>query len=246
MGIRIHELEDGADNSDGLSGNELIEVSRPSPTVYITGTTISAVVNSDGGSFADSGDGFIGAGFIVGDSVRVQGFTSSGNNVFSARITTLADGLMTFAGADGDAITDEAAGDFVTITRWESRRVTADDLAEIAGAGAPVRDAVSALSISSGVVNINCALGDYFTLALTANVTSITFSNLPGSGKGASLMLRITQDTTPRTVAWPASFRWAGGVAGAVSTGSGAIDLLAITTLNNGTTWHATLAKGFA
>lgn len=243
MSIRISEL---TIIDSPLSGSEVIEISRLSPIVSMAATTISAIGASQGGSFADSGDGFIAAGFVVGNSVRVSGFTESGNNLFSARITELSAGLMSFSGPDGDGIVDEAAGDSVTITKWESRRVTADDLAELAGAGAPSRDAVSALSISSGVVNIDCALGDYFTLALTANVTSISFSNLPGSGKGASLMIRITQDSTPRTVAWPASFRWAGGVAGAVSTGNAAVDLLAITTFDNGTTWRATLAKAFA
>jgi len=113
------------------------------------------------------------------------------------------------------------------------------------GGGGTDRSTVTALSISTGVVNIDCSLGDYFTLALTANVTSITFSNLPGSGKGASLMFRITQDSTARTVTWPASFRWEGG-APSVSTGSGEVDLLAITTFDNGTTWDATLSKGRA
>lgn len=108
------------------------------------------------------------------------------------------------------------------------------------------RRTVTALSISSGVVAVDAGLGDYFTLALNANVTSITFSNLPGSGFGTSLLLRITQDSTPRTVAWPASFRWANGSAGAVSVGSGAVDFLAITTFDNGTTWVATLAPAFA
>lgn len=114
------------------------------------------------------------------------------------------------------------------------------------GGGATDRSTVTALSSSSGVVNIDCSLGDYFTLALTENVTSITFSNLPGAGKGASLMLRITQDSTARTVAWPSSFRWAGGVAGSVSTGSGAVDVLAISTFDNGTKWDATLSKARA
>lgn len=106
------------------------------------------------------------------------------------------------------------------------------------------RRSVSVLSISSGVVNINYALGDYFTLALNANVTSITFSNLPAAG--GSVMVRITQDSTPRTVAWPASFKWADGAAGAVSTGSAERDVLAITTFDGGTAWNATLAKAFA
>lgn len=111
--------------------------------------------------------------------------------------------------------------------------------------GGGSRNTVSSLA-TSGSVAIDYALGDYFTIALAGNVSGFTFSNLPGSGKGATLMIRITQDATPRTVTWPASFRWAGGVAGVVSTSAGAVDVLAITTFDNGTTWRATLAKAFA
>jgi len=113
-------------------------------------------------------------------------------------------------------------------------------------AGAVDRSTVSALSVSAGVCNIDCSLGDYFTLAPTANITSITFSNLPAAGHAMTLMIRFTQDSTARTVAWPSSFKWAGGSAGAVSTGSGAKDVIALTTFDQGTTWNATIAKAFA
>lgn len=102
---------------------------------------------------------------------------------------------------------------------------------------------VTALTSSAGVVDIDLGKGKYFTLALTENITSITFSNLSGAGYGDSIILRITQDATARTVAWPASFRWE-GAAPAVSTASGAVDLLALSTLDNGTKWDATLSKG--
>lgn len=109
--------------------------------------------------------------------------------------------------------------------------------------GADPSPNVSVLTPASGVVTIDCSLGDYFTLAPTANVTSIVFTNLPGSGKGATKMVRFTQDTTARTVAWPSSFRWE-GAAPSVSTASGSVDVLAITTFDNGTKWDATLSKG--
>lgn len=110
-----------------------------------------------------------------------------------------------------------------------------------------IPDAVTALSISTGVVNIDCSLGDYFTLAISANVTSITFSNLPAAGYARTLMIRFTQDaTTAYTVAWPASFKWAGGTAGVISTTLSAVDVLAITTFDQGTSWQSTLAKAFS
>lgn len=108
------------------------------------------------------------------------------------------------------------------------------------------KNAVSALSTSSGAVGIDLSLGSYFTLALSADVTSISFSNTPGSGFGTTVMIRITQDTTARTVTWPGSFKWEGGTPGAVSTAAGAVDILALTTFDNGTTWQASLSKGRA
>ena len=108
-----------------------------------------------------------------------------------------------------------------------------------------LKNTVTAVSSSAGVLNIDLSLGDYFTVALTENITSITFSNLPGSGFGRAIFIRVTQDSTPRTVAWPASFRW-DGTAPAVSTASGAVDLLSLVSLDNGTKWDATLSKGRA
>jgi len=105
------------------------------------------------------------------------------------------------------------------------------------------RNTVNAVSVSSGVATVDCSLGDYFTLSPTANLTGWTFANVPPA---CSMMIDITQYSTPVTVAWPASFKWAGGSVGAVSTAAGAKDLLAITTFDGGATWRATLAKAFA
>lgn len=121
-----------------------------------------------------------------------------------------------------------------------------DELAGDVDDRAMDRAEVTALSISSGDVAMDLSAGDYFTLALNANVTGWTLNNLPGSGRGATVMVHITQDATPRTVAWPASFKWAGGSAGSVSTGSGEVDVLAMTTFDNGTSWQVTLAKGMS
>lgn len=105
------------------------------------------------------------------------------------------------------------------------------------------RNAVSILAVTSGNVTLDCSLGDYFTLAPTANVTGWTITNVPPA---CSLMIQLTQDSTARTVAWPASFKWTGASPGAVSTTAGAKDVLAITTFDAGATWRATLAKAFA
>lgn len=78
-----------------------------------TATTISAVASDN--SFNDSGNGFITAGFEVGDEVDVSGFTGNVANNATFVITALTAGKMTIGGSDGDVIVDDAAGESVTI-----------------------------------------------------------------------------------------------------------------------------------
>lgn len=116
-----------------LTGDELVEVSRLSSSVTITASTISAQASDN--SFNDSGAGFVAAGFAAGDQISVSGFTgNAANNIFSASVTTVAPGKLTIAGSDGDVIVDDAAGESVTITKWETRRTTAQEIAEEVGA----------------------------------------------------------------------------------------------------------------
>jgi hypothetical protein len=58
----------------------------------------------------------------VDDYVNVTGFSNTANNIYSANITAIAAGKMTIGGTDGDVIVDEAAGNTITITKWESYR----------------------------------------------------------------------------------------------------------------------------
>lgn len=227
-------------SAGALTGNEIVVLSRLSATVTLTASTISFNAGDD--SINHSAAGFLAAGFARGMRVRVQGAANGGNNIFSGEIASVAAGKLTIAGAAGASLVTEAAGASVTVTAWQSVRTTASSLA----ASASDRSISTAVANSAGTVTLNYALGDYFTHVMTANVTTLAFSNLPGAGRGASLMLRITQDATPRTFAWPASFKWAGGAVPSLSTGSGVVDVLSITTFDNGATWEATLTKAFA
>lgn len=128
MSKRISQLTAAAT----LAGTELVEVSQLSASVTITGTTISA--DSTDNSFNDSGSGFVTAGFTTGKSVKVSGFTGNvANNITSGVVTSVAAGKIIIGGTDGDVIVTDAAGESVTITQWDSRRATAQDLADLAG-----------------------------------------------------------------------------------------------------------------
>lgn len=189
-------------------------------------------------------------GNIISQAVTVQPTTPTEGDAYIIAAMHTGTQWATFTTND---LAIFSAGTWYAFAPTEGNRVSVAGALRVYTAGAWVafgggsdRNSVTALSIASGVVNIDCSLGDYFTLNLTANVSSITFSNLPAAGKGASIIIVILQDTTARTVAWPASFSWIGGIAGSVSTGSGAVDMLAITSTNQGTKWRTTIGKGFA
>jgi hypothetical protein len=113
-----------------LTGVELMELTILSPTVIRSAATISALAADN--SINDSGAGFIAAGFTAGMRVNVAGFTGNVvNNVYSAVITALTAGKMTFGGTDGDVLVDDAAGEVVTVTAWHTYRGTSFQVARL-------------------------------------------------------------------------------------------------------------------
>lgn len=99
------------------------------------------------------------------------------------------------------------------------------------------RNTVTALENTGGIVAIDCSRGDYFTLAIDAEVTAWEFENIPAA---CSLMIRITQGATAYAVTMPTT-KFTGD-ATVVSTEPGAVDVLAVTTFDGGAEWIATLA----
>lgn len=91
-----------------------------------------------------------------------------------------------------------------------------------------------ALSISSGVVNIDASLSNIYTLTLNANVTSVTISNLTA---GTNFDLHITQDATGgRTMTgWNSAFDWAGGTAPTITSAATAKDFISFESADGST-----------
>jgi hypothetical protein len=90
------------------------------------------------------------------------------------------------------------------------------------------------------------AAGWVKTITLTGNcVMTIT---APGVvGRTYTLELVLTQDGTGgRTVTWPGSVQWPGGVAPVLSTAAAAVDRIVLITYNNGTTWFGNVVGGAA
>jgi hypothetical protein len=216
-----------------------IEVSFPNEdAAFVNGTTFSAQASDN--SFNDSASGFVAGGFSVGDNVRVTGFTSAGNNLRTGIITALTAAKMTIGGADGDSIVDEAAGDNVLIRKWVTARMSMQELQDYS----PIQATAGAVPVAAGVATIDCTVRRH-VWDLDQNITDINFTNLPSS-RYVELAVLITQDTTARTITWPAAVQFPAGMSEAVSTGAGARDKLTLATFDGGATWLAALAKGYA
>jgi hypothetical protein len=95
----------------------------------------------------------------------------------------------------------------------------------------------AAVTSTSNAATVNCETGNVFSHTLTEN-TTFTFSNPPASGTAYGFTLKVVQDSTARTITWPASVDWAGGNAPEISGGSGDVDVFVFFTHDGGTTWY--------
>jgi hypothetical protein len=97
-------------------------------------------------------------------------------------------------------------------------------------------------SSSSGTLTLNLENGNVFEVTQTENITTANFTNPPATGKAGSFKLILKQDATGgRTFAWPASVKWAGGVAPSLTTTSNAVNILNFITVDAGTKWYGFL-----
>lgn len=101
-------------------------------------------------------------------------------------------------------------------------------------------ETANTVSQAGAVLTLDLTTGNHFYTTLTADVTTVTISNPTATGNKCMLVLEITQDSTARTITWPASVKWPGGTAPTITATSGAIDEIVLTTRDAGSTWLAT------
>lgn len=97
----------------------------------------------------------------------------------------------------------------------------------------------TAPTISSGTLTLDCSAGNVFNVALNANITTLTFTNVPSSGTAFGLTLLLTADGTARTITWGASVKWPGGTAPTLTSTNNKVDTFVLFTHDNGSNWFA-------
>jgi len=102
-----------------------------------------------------------------------------------------------------------------------------------------------AVAFSATAMTVDCNLSNVFSTTFTANVTTAPTISNPKDGQ--TINWYITQDGTGgRTIVWPTSFKWPGGIAPVLSTAVNAVDLLVASYRSSTGFWSCTLQKGFA
>ena len=97
----------------------------------------------------------------------------------------------------------------------------------------------------TATVAVNLASGNYQRIVLANGSQSVTVSGQQGGGR---YLLKIVQPPSGAagTVTWPATFRWAGGVAPVLTTTNNYADLISISYDATGAVFDADVSPNHA
>ena len=127
--------------------------------------------------------------------------------------------------------------DITTLGTTEASKAVTADANGVVKFDNGIQEESTAVSSSSNAATINLRDGTVFTHTLSENVT-YTFSNPAASGYASTFALKVTQDSTARTITWPNSVDWASATAPTISTGSGDVDMFVFHTVDGGTIYY--------
>lgn len=97
---------------------------------------------------------------------------------------------------------------------------------------------------SATTLALDCSLGNVFDISMISNITTLSFSNVPASGKAYAIVLKVKQDATGnRSVTWPASVKWPNGTAPTLTATANKYDVIVLFTLDGGTTWSGSVSS---
>lgn len=97
-------------------------------------------------------------------------------------------------------------------------------------------------SISTNTLTLDCAAANVFAVSMTANINTLTFTNVPTSPIAFGLTLSCTADGTSRTISWGSSVKWPAGAPPALSSTNGKVDTFVLYTYDGGSNWYAFIA----
>ena len=95
-------------------------------------------------------------------------------------------------------------------------------------------------TIGSSTTSIDLSTGNVFTINLSANISTLTLTN---AAVGTYLIKFVQDATGSRTVSFPGTWKWAGGIVPTLTTTASKLDI--ITLVYDGANFYATIVKNF-
>ena len=196
--------------------------------------------------------------------IQLYRSTTSGNEPSAANLSAgeialnIADNDMTmyFENASGTVkrfFNNPAALKYPTADGTSGQVMQTDGAGVLSFAAAPstaltnnTRQAVT----SSATTTINLNSGNVVDLTMAANITTLSFTNVPASGTPilVQIVVKNASDGTAYTITWPSSVYWSGqysqiSLNGAITaptlaTGPNGITVIALLTTDGGTKWR--------
>lgn len=90
---------------------------------------------------------------------------------------------------------------------------------------------------TAGTATLDFSAGNHQQITLSEN-TTIAFSNFPSTGRSGGMLIYVKQHASAaKTLAWPASVKWAGGTAPVMTPTVGRTDIYLVITRDGGTSY---------
>ena len=227
------KIADGGFIADA-NGNELIKMQTTSSAVNELEVTNAATGNAVIVG-ASGGDTNIDIDITPKGTGEVN--IAAGNlNYAGTAVTATGAELNKLSGVTATA-TEINYLDITTLGTSQASKVVTADANGVVKFDNGIQEESTAITSSSNAATLNLQDGTVFTHTLSENVT-YTFSNPAASGYASGFTLKVTQDSSARTITWPGSVDWAAATAPTLSTGSGDVDVFVFLTVDGGTIYY--------
>lgn len=154
------------------------------------------------------------------------------------------DNILALRGG-GLAIPSQAAKDFIYAdTTTQLGRLAAASGVPFYNAAAWVmkRDTRTDLTIATNVLTVDLAANDWFRFTRDANITTMTISNIPATGRYVSFVLDVVGNGTGYTWTWfTSTVKWPNNIVPTITTTNAKLDRYIFATYDGGTTWFGSV-----
>jgi hypothetical protein len=211
---------------DQGSGSNVTIPANTSDIIYCDGGGASGAVVS----LIENFTGYMQSANNLSDVTNAAtALTNLGVNATAAELNKLSGATVTTAEINYNDIT--------TLGLTEASKVVTADANGVVSFDNGIIEESTAITSSSNAATLNLQDGTNFTHTLSEDVT-YTFSNPAASGRVSAFTLKVTQDSTARTITWPTTVDWKNASAPTLSTTSGAVDVFVFITYDGGTNYY--------